>query len=315
MDTITHGLIGALSSNTGFGQRAGRIATIAFTAGAVFPDLDVIVSLFGADLSLRHHRGVTHSVIAAPIFAVLIGWIITKLSSYKNFKAAAGMVALGIYSHIFFDLITSYGTVALDPVSDARYGWNLVFILDAFISLPVIAGLLISRRKPEAARKASVAALVFLGFYLLFCLYARELNSREVMDFARGRSLSVVKSEVYPRPLAPYFWMGIVETDGAFYRVRLAGGNIESIEEIPKPEANRFIELAKGLDAAALYFWFADFPIASHRVEGERHVVEFRDLRFGVVSGRTHLPFRAEFDAAGELEGIYLNGRKVPNRN
>lgn len=86
MDTITHGLIGALGSKTGFSQRDGRIATIAFLVGAVFPDLDVMVSLFGPEFTLRHHRGITHSLIAAPFFALLLALVICRLSSFKKLK-------------------------------------------------------------------------------------------------------------------------------------------------------------------------------------------------------------------------------------
>ncbi len=55
MDTVTHGLVGALLSKTGFSQKAGRIATIAFVVGAVFSDIDVVVSLLGPDFIIRYH--------------------------------------------------------------------------------------------------------------------------------------------------------------------------------------------------------------------------------------------------------------------
>jgi hypothetical protein len=114
------------------------------------------------------------------------------------------MVALGIYSHIFFDLITSYGTVICDPLSMKRYSWNLVFILDPFITISVLAGLIVCWRNRRAAFKVSIAVFLFLSLYLLFCLYSRELTSDKLDDFIRQKSLDVVKSSVYPRPLRPF---------------------------------------------------------------------------------------------------------------
>lgn len=45
MDVITHGLAGALVARAGFTQRLGRPAMIALVAGALLPDVDVVMGL------------------------------------------------------------------------------------------------------------------------------------------------------------------------------------------------------------------------------------------------------------------------------
>src|SRR3972149_11026606 len=95
LDTVTHGLIGALGSKAGFSQRVGRVATIAFVIGAVFPDIDIVVSIFGPEFSLRYHRGITHSIIAAPFFAMFIAAVIYRFASFKKFVLLSVIVALG----------------------------------------------------------------------------------------------------------------------------------------------------------------------------------------------------------------------------
>ncbi|MGH7790689.1 MAG: metal-dependent hydrolase, partial [Thermodesulfobacteriota bacterium] len=259
MDTITHGLIGALAAKAGFYQKTGRVATVALTVGAVFPDIDIATSFLGSDFALRYHRGITHSVIAAPFFAILLGAIIYRFSSFKNLRFLTLMVALGIYSHIFFDLITSYGTVIFDPLSMKRYSWNLVFILDPFITLPVLIGLILAWRKKETAFKVSIIVFTFLSLYLLVCLHTRDVSSERLAEFAKKRSFDVIKSSVYPRPLAPFFWMGVIETNNSFYKANLnfLKNDISDFQEIRKPKDNYFIELAKGLDTVKLYLWFA----------------------------------------------------------
>lgn len=316
MDTITHGLIGALVSKAGFYQKAGRVATVALTVGAVFPDIDFVTSFFGPDFALRYHRGITHSVIAAPFFAILLGAIIYRFSSFKNLRFLTLIVGLGIYSHIFFDLITSYGTVIFDPLSMKRYSWNLVFILDPFITFPVLIGLILAWRKKEAALKVSIIVLVFLSLYLLVCLYVREINAERLAEFAKERSFDVIKSSVYPRPLAPFFWMGVIETNHSFYKanLNLLKNDISDFQEIPKPKDNYFIELAKGLDAVKLYLWFADFPVTIYKNEHKDHIVAFYDLRFSFIPNKTPFLLKVVFDEKGSLRNISLDGRFVKER-
>jgi inner membrane protein len=316
LDTVTHGLIGALASRTGFYQKTGRVATVAFTVGAVFPDIDLVVSFFGPDFSLRYHRGITHSAVVAPFFALLLGTAIYRFSSFKNLRTLALMVALGIYSHIFFDLITSYGIVVFDPLSMKRYSWNLVFILDPFITLPVLIGLVLAWRKKRVVFKVSIIVFTFLSLYLLFCLYAKELNSGKLSDFAKENSLDVLKSSIYPRPFAPLFWMGVIETSDAFYKVNISLFREDpgQFERTTKSEDNHFVKLAKGLRVTKLYFWFADFPVARYKNENGKHIVEFYDLRFGMIPNRTPFLLKIIFNGNGALDGVSLNGRTVRER-
>jgi len=316
LDTITHGLIGALASKSGFYQKTGRIATIAFAVGAVFPDIDVVTTLLGPDFSLRYHRGITHSVIAAPVFAVILGVIIHRFSSFKNLKVLTLMVALGIYSHIFFDLITSYGTVIFDPLSTKRYAWHLVFILDPFITVPVLLGLILSRRRKDAAIRVSFAVFMFISLYLLLCLYARGISSERLNDYARERSLNVIKSSVYPRPLAPIFWLWAIETEDYLYKIdiNIFRNDTNDLQRVPKSRENEFVKLAKGLDVVRLYLWFADFPVERYKNENGKNIVEFYDLRFGVIPNKTPFLLRVVFDKNKSLKSISLNGRAIRER-
>ncbi|MBI2816761.1 MAG: metal-dependent hydrolase [Acidobacteria bacterium] len=136
MDTITHGITGALIAKS-FSEREGRIATLAVTLGSVFPDIDTFVTWFYDDgiAFLKIHRGVTHSVVMLPVFALVFGAITCILSRRKNKWLLFSMLyGIGIASHIFLDLITAYGTMIWSPVSYARYSWDVIFIVDLVFS-------------------------------------------------------------------------------------------------------------------------------------------------------------------------------------
>jgi hypothetical protein len=65
MDLSTHGLAGALVAQAGFAQRLGRTATIAVVAGAMLPDVDVVMGLVDQLAVVPYHRGLTHSLVSA----------------------------------------------------------------------------------------------------------------------------------------------------------------------------------------------------------------------------------------------------------
>jgi inner membrane protein len=291
LDTITHGLIGILGSKTGFSQRNGKLAAIAFLIGAVFPDIDIVVSFFGPEFSLRYHRGITHSIVAAPVFALVIGAVIYRFASFKNFFLLSLIVALGIYSHIFFDLITSYGTVIFDPISMKRYSWNLVFIIDPFITIPVILGLILCWKRGDRALMISVSILSFLAV----------------------SSIAVERSTVYPRPLAPFFWMGVIETEDAFYRLdySILRKAPVRLDKIAKTKGNIFIDRANYLTVTNLFKWFADYPIADYTEVNGEHIVRYYDLRFNIIRKRNPFNLTIVFSSQGDLKDVSLNGRKV----
>src|ERR1700723_4492372 len=77
MDTITHGIVGALIGKGFFSERYGRVATFAAAAGAMFPDVDVVAEIVSRDplAIVKYHRAITHSFVALPFFAVALAFL------------------------------------------------------------------------------------------------------------------------------------------------------------------------------------------------------------------------------------------------
>ncbi len=144
MDPLTHGLTGALIGKAFFAERdtpppsgAGRVAVFAATVGAVFPDIDVMLGPITRNdmATIELHRGVTHSFLCLPIFAVLLALLTRWYARHRGREAPSwGMLAviygLGIASHILLDLITSFGTMIWSPWNRTRVQWDLAFIVD-----------------------------------------------------------------------------------------------------------------------------------------------------------------------------------------
>ncbi len=182
MDPITHGLTGALIGKAFFAGRydlapdgagRGHLAVFAATAGAVFPDLDLLLGpLTRNDLAIIElHRGVTHSFLCLPVFALLLAALTREYARRRGRKtpswgALSLIYGLGIASHILLDLITSFGTMIWSPWQHTRVQWDLVFIVDfamsAIVLLPQVAAHVYREREGSLVRAARAWGLFTL---------------------------------------------------------------------------------------------------------------------------------------------------------
>jgi membrane-bound metal-dependent hydrolase YbcI (DUF457 family) len=180
MDTITHGIVGALIGKGFFSERKGRVATFAAAAGAMFPDVDVVREIFSSDplAIVKYHRAITHSFVALPFFAALLAWLTRagiafakkrwNLSDWEPPSCGILFIiyAMAIASHIFLDAMTSFGTRIWYPFWQERVAWDLLFIIDfcftAIALLPQVAAWIYADRDKISTRALSMWVLFTL---------------------------------------------------------------------------------------------------------------------------------------------------------
>src|SRR3954469_8515870 len=191
MDTLTHALSGALlgrataSRDPAHGALSVRARMVIGFVSAAFPDSDIVVTPLAPLAYLYNHRGVTHSLLVLPLWAVLIG-LASAYLIWRNparWRACAGMAALGIAAHIVADLITPYGTQIFAPLSDMRYAWSTTFIIDLWFSGFILAGLLAS----AIWRKSRVPALVALAVLVAYVGF-QWLQRQRALDFGEAHA-------------------------------------------------------------------------------------------------------------------------------
>ncbi len=116
MDTITHGIAGALIAKAAFrGQdmfgakpvNRQRIITWSLMLGAIFPDSDVFREFFSHNdlLILTWHRSITHSLVCLPIFALALAALTRWLARSKEWRGPVAVViskvlGLGIFGGV-----------------------------------------------------------------------------------------------------------------------------------------------------------------------------------------------------------------------
>jgi len=179
MDTITHGIAGALIGKGFFSRRAAKVAVFSATVGAMFPDMDVVAEIFSRDplAIVKYHRAITHSFLALPFFAAILAWLTIfgveflkgKYPRFHDLESPSWSMLTVIYgvaiaSHILLDGLTSFGTRMWYPVSQQRVAWDWLFIIDfcftSLVLLPQVAAWIYTDR-PTASKRAAALWIIF----------------------------------------------------------------------------------------------------------------------------------------------------------
>ena len=203
MDTITHGIIGALTGKALFAGRdmpagvrgneesraissaTARAAIVACTLGSMFPDVDIFAGPLAHNplAIMEWHRNITHSVLLLPVWALLLAAVSLPLAGWVKWKAPPfltlfAIYATGIATHIFLDLITSFGTIVWSPLRYSRPAWDWVFIVDLTVTGLALAPQLIAwcYREPRWfwPRAAGIWAVLTAGAFGAFWLAASQ---------------------------------------------------------------------------------------------------------------------------------------------
>ncbi len=330
MDTLTHALSGALlaraTAPAGETRSVPRRVAAGFFACAA-PDLDFVIGFLGPVEYLLHHRGPTHSLLLAPLWALPLAWLLAKILREPGGWRALYVVCLAcLCLHIAGDWITSFGTMLLSPLSDWRAGIGTTFIIDLWFSGIILAGLAASAvlyRSRVPAVLASAVLVGYVGWQWTLKQEALAFGER----YAATRGLHEARILAYPRPVSPYNWT-VFASDAATHHVshvnlrrdRVKGfekgdGFVAMLDAPYRPLAQaRWDEVPRfgaGADGAlareafaspalAFFRWFADTPALDGVTAGSQ-CVWFRDLRF-LNPGMDRLPFR--FGACREGPGM-----------
>ncbi len=211
MDTVTHGLLGAVVARSlpaalAPGTPTWRIGAMGALA-AVFPDIDNLS--FWID-PLRYladwHRGPTHSLLLLPLWAALLAATAGRLLGIP-WRPAALLAAAALLSHLGADLITAYGVALLYPLSDWRPSLAIGFVVDAVFTGVLLAGALAARRWGPAALRASLVGLgIYLGLQATLKLHATGVLQQQMeaagLAGAQARALPMAPAALYWKLLA-----------------------------------------------------------------------------------------------------------------
>jgi membrane-bound metal-dependent hydrolase YbcI (DUF457 family) len=240
MDTITHGIVGALIAKAAFNgddlfssrpMNRQRMVTWSTLLGAIFPDSDVFRDIFSHDdlLIISWHRSITHSLVCLPVFALLLATLTRWVARWRkwdapSFAVLTGIYALGILSHILLDLVTSFGTMVWSPLRWSRPAWDLLFIVDfTFTGILLVPQILAwVHERPEKSRRRAIAS---------FAIFALAVFVIQRIADGVGVPISSASVLLFVLILAVFFLLPL-PTGEKVRRARQSGTDVQDLRRI-----------------------------------------------------------------------------------
>jgi len=340
VDPVTHAASGLLLSQLlPLPSRAG--AAVAGLVLTFLPDIDYFLVYLDRLTFIRYHRAFTHSLVAVPLFALLVagvGWVLAGPRWFRPLFLL-GLAVLGV--HLLLDLATSYGTQILSPFTSRKFTLDWVFIIDPYLTLLLAAGAAAVLFFPVRGRPAAWFCLAAAGAYFLFCGYCHHCALALARDLYREAPPATTVAAL-PQPFSPRHWQllaaGPLGSSQAFVTLpyeALAGqaptvqpAEIRSDpldQDCRAPAASyeppgslvvhRWFPLALPLRAVApearqvidTFLDFARFPLLySAAPQGDARLLKWLDLRFSVPGRPFPFVLQVRLDPGGHLESWTL---------
>jgi inner membrane protein len=317
MEPITHFLAGACIGRAGFNRKTAY-ATLVATLAAEAADLDVLWGFRGPVEELKHHRGITHTLIFAPVVAAAVVGAVALFNVVRKRKPAAqqvqwlwlyGAALVAALSHILLDWTNNYGVRPFFPFNPRWYSLSIVFIAEPVLwalfavalILPAIFG---AADREIGARKTSFrgrgwAIFALCGMLVLWgWRWFEQSVARTLLEQTQVTSAPVLRIGLQPYPINPWRWHAIIETQDYFLTSEvntLTNAIRTDSEVIYKPESTPAIEAAKRTRLGQVFLDWSSWPLV--RDLGPAPIpgidppqlppgrtwttVEFTDLRFG----------------------------------
>ncbi|KPC74627.1 hydrolase [Thermoactinomyces vulgaris] len=178
MDTITHGLFGYTMyrclKKEDIPAKEGKALLFMSLVSNQIPDIDVVVRVTetGRIMEQMWHRGLTHSLLFIPIWALLLYVLVRlmfKVTDWRFFHLSLFGVAL----HDFVDCFNAWGTGLFEPFSSARITLGTLPIVDFVFWGIFLAGFLLSYMKKHIP-KQRIFQWVALGMLLHFSIQTAQ---------------------------------------------------------------------------------------------------------------------------------------------
>jgi len=276
VDPLTHGLVGmALGLQNGGSLSLANGTLVASVIGSLLPDADIVFQIRGDYAYLKQHRGFSHSLPTAVVAAALTGWVLTFFYPNYGFGGLFAGVLVGFLSHLFLDLLNSYGVKILWPLSQRKYTLNLLPLFDPFLVLICLLS------------KQSVF-LGLVGFYL----GGRWLLKKWAEKILRTRFFPekcLFSLNVLPASANPLLWDFILETENKFIvgSLHLAKGSCQIFRKLVRVREDLAAIFQKTL-LGQLFREFTPFYHFYVEKEDEKLVCRFMDLRYRVQDRFLH---------------------------
>jgi inner membrane protein len=283
LDNLTHTLVGVALAEAGLKRRTA-LGAATLMIGANFPDIDVIAVPLGGGLEWR--RGITHGFLALAILPLVLAglmWLgdrhirrrLNPSATPADYRQLALLSGVSIMTHPVLDFMNTYGMRWLMPFVNQWYYADGLFIVDAWVLIALVLGVVWSRR--DRITPPARVALGALATYTVAMLVITGLGRMTVGSEHPGKRFMVA-----PTPLVPWRRDVILE-ERAGYRFgsySLVSGLKVWDDVVPKGDSGAAAVLARSTPEGRGFLRWARFPYYRVVREGRETVVRILDMRY-----------------------------------
>jgi inner membrane protein len=266
MEPVTHFLTGACIGRAGF-NRKSAYATLAAVLAAEAADIDIFLGVFGPVEELKHHRGITHTFIAAPVVAAaVVGavWLIDRVRGSRAKSAPAApedqnanapptpappqsinwgwlyLTALvAALSHLLLDWTNNYGVRPFFPFKPRWYAGSIVFIAEPVIWALLLLALIMPWLFGLADQEMGARRSRFRGRgWAIFALCGmvavwgwRWFEHEQALTMLAKTQVTrepIIRIALEPYPANPYHWRAILEARNFYQTAEINTFNPDS---------------------------------------------------------------------------------------
>ena len=327
MDPVTHMIAGALAAQVAAPDEHRLAFGLVGAGAAAVPDLDFILDLapkrlFRRSLGEQMHRGLSHSLIALPLIALVAaaaGTVVFQVAFTTLFEACV----LALISHLVLDFIVcSSGLKLFAPFYHKRFG------------VPLLLGVDLMSRTTQCARKSflvcsrcalntTVHSPVAYGFVIGFVaalIVPRQADLVAIMTFSgigsyivvvalcrnHGKRLTMRETVsdppnrigVYPKTWSGFSWHVVAAYPDryGFFQVRL--GKLQKIGDWSLSPESDLIVQSRATDSVQSFLHEAMWPYAKEERVNGGHLVVWTDLAYAFYANDSLYSARVCFDSA-----------------
>jgi|SRR5580704_5688842 inner membrane protein len=296
MDNLTHSLTGLMLSQAGL-NRFYPQATLLLIVSANIPDIDIVAIARGPLYYFEQHRGITHSIAALPVMALLSALVACAFArTMRGWLVAWGIACIGVASHLLLDWTNTYGIRLFLPFSSQYLHLDLINLFDlviwAVLLLGWLAPLMGRLVSSEIGAKSSTGrgmAIFALSFFLIydFGRFLSHQRAIEILNSRLYREGPPTRVAAFPTgSVSPLDWQGWIERPEFVMRFQVnvrqefdpAAGTI-----IYKAAPSPAIDAARQSHPFRVFLPFAQYPLWSVTDVGSpegAHDVSVTDWRF-----------------------------------
>ncbi|MFD1613730.1 metal-dependent hydrolase [Gelatiniphilus marinus] len=219
MDSLTQIVLGAAVGEAVLGKKVGNKAILYGAIAGTIPDLDIFASHFTDTVtSLLIHRGFSHSVLFAVLFAPLFGWLVSLYESFKSYKGWSWLFFWVFLTHSILDAHTTWGTQLFWPF-DLRLAFKTIFVIDPLYTLPFLVFLILAmshKRTSKKRRFFNYTGLFISSFYLALTFVLKWNAYTKFENALKNQNIAYQEIDTRPAPLNTILWSANIDTKDAY---------------------------------------------------------------------------------------------------